>query len=249
MTRARPNARNRNPARLAAALCAALGLVLATAATSEAAVTCGGLTPTINENNATGPVVIKGTGNPDVIVGSRYSDTIASFSDDDIVCGGGGHDSIRSGSGDDEVYGSSGSDTIKTGSGDDEVDPGPPPGPSSSVVWDDRVTMGDGSDYLHGATDQLIAFMGGGGDRVDVFGEAYVEVHGESGDDNLKTFSLFQDFARGEGGSDIVETGMQRGSSWGGHGDDTLTGNTCFGGDFAGASDPGDRFFSCATVE
>lgn len=253
------SARTQIAAAISASAIAACAAILSFASPASAAVTCNGLAPTINQRTATTPQVIKGTANPDVIVGGKAGDTIYGFGNDDVICGGAGEDLIKSGSGDDEVLGQSDSDTLKSGSGDDEVDPGSNGGEGAAY---DEVFAGDGGDTLVLATFELApgylvaAYLGDGADSISLnsYFASSAEVHGQAGDDDLfvRGISIGGIYLYGGSGSDFLRSSEPDGYSRlvGGLGDDLMANaDLCVGGEYSGQSSAGDKFFNCTAIE
>jgi Ca2+-binding RTX toxin-like protein len=65
--------------------------------------------------------VCKGTGGPDVIVGTNKNDDINPFGGDDTVYANGGGDNVRHSYGDDTIWGGTGADTLRGGFGLDHI--------------------------------------------------------------------------------------------------------------------------------
>jgi len=95
-------------------------------------------------------ITIKGTIEPDYIIGTNGRDVIGGgfggdiidgLGGDDLICGSNGDDYIIGGDGDDLIHGSFGNDVLNGGNGDDVLRGSP---------GNDRLDGGDGDDILNG---------------------------------------------------------------------------------------------------
>ena len=75
---------------------------------------CAGRKPTMVVK---GPVLVRGTPGPDVIVGDRGADQIDGAGGDDAICAGAGADLVKGSGGDDLLRGQSGQDGVAGGTG------------------------------------------------------------------------------------------------------------------------------------
>ena len=89
---------------------------------------------------------IFGTSGPDVLRGTRGSETICAFGGRDNVVGRGGQDTVLAGKGDDSVEGNGDTDVLKGGAGDDDL------------------SGGAEQDFLYGGTGNDVLDGGGGTD-------------------------------------------------------------------------------------
>lgn len=132
-----------------------------------AAPTCFGQTATIPN---TGDERIEGTSGPDVIIGDGDRDIVFGGDGDDLICGRGGSDVIDGGSGDDRMSGAAGPDFITGVDGNDEIRGG---------VGKDVLNFGDeedGDDFV----------VGGGGDDDLHAGVGADRLFGNDGNDLLQ---------------------------------------------------------------
>ncbi|MEX2236933.1 MAG: choice-of-anchor Q domain-containing protein [Dehalococcoidia bacterium] len=135
---------------------------------------------------ATVPGIV-GTGEADVIVGTRYADEITELGGSGVVCGGRGNDRIFGGNGDeglfgengnDSIFGELGDDFIQGGAGKDLLDGGP------SGTLGDLLQGGTQGDLLKGGLGNNDFLEGeGGADRLSGGGGTGDSCDGGTGGD------------------------------------------------------------------
>lgn len=148
--------------------------------------------------------VIKAKEGDDVIIGTRYDDTIH---------GGRGHDLLSGLSGDDKVYGGKGDDILMGDYSHYDLD-------GRSVAQD--LTVIEGNDILYGGTGNDRIFGQGGDDKL-YGGKGNDQLWASVGDDELRG-GPGKDLMFGGGGKDTLYGGDQNDDMDGGPGDDKLYG-------------------------
>jgi hypothetical protein len=112
------------------------------------------------------PHVFAPTGNPIIIVLTRFSDHVQGSTDPEVICGGPGADVINGGDGDDELHGNAGSDTLSGQAGSDFLSG---EANSDELHGNDPLNSNanfDRSDVLHGGDGDDFLFGGGFGDEL-----------------------------------------------------------------------------------
>ncbi len=161
--------------------------------------------------------VFGGTG-ADTILGGAGDDSLWGHSGHDLIDGGDGADSIGGGAGNDTIYGGAGNDSIVGGPGIDVIDGGA--GDDLVTIWpetdSDRVTLGDGNDWLDAASAQAGVWAeGGAGNDVMVGGAGADTLIGDEGNDtiiggagdDLIIGGPGHDRLRGGAGADVIRAG------------------------------------------
>jgi Ca2+-binding RTX toxin-like protein len=105
--------------------------------------------PGLDASHEKGPVLINGTADDDVIIGSKGDDGINGNGGEDLICGGAGADDIAGGDANDRIFGESGDDTIR-GRG-----------------LDDFISGGRGNDNIDGDEGENLLYGDGGDDILD----------------------------------------------------------------------------------
>lgn len=130
----------RSAAALMAVMVAVAGLIVATPASTAAAVPkCQGKAATIVGTKRDD--VLRGTKRADVIVAKRGNDTIVARGGNDLICAGPGADVVRAGPGRDKVAGGTGVDVIYGALGPDVL---------RGNAGNDVIRGGDGGDAIDG---------------------------------------------------------------------------------------------------
>ncbi|WP_022703120.1 Ig-like domain-containing protein [Pseudorhodobacter ferrugineus] len=144
-------------------------------------------------------------------------------------------DRIIAGAGDDTILAGLGDDTVFAGIGDDSVEGG---------VGDDSLLGEDGDDTLNGGDGRDTVFGGIGNDLIDTSGPTPIPdidypgvypadlapendrdlVYGGLGDDTIRTGDD-ADTIFGDGGDDLIFSGVDADLVYGGEGDDTIVGS------------------------
>jgi Ca2+-binding RTX toxin-like protein len=126
---------------------------------------CNGRLSTVglDASHERGPVIIEGTDDADVIIGSRGDDIIHGNDGDDTICGGHGADDIAAGDGDDAVFGEGGDDTVRGGAGHDLVSGGDGNDDISGNDDEDQLYGNRGDDILNGVDGSDDKLKGGDG--------------------------------------------------------------------------------------
>ena len=223
--------------------------VVSTPAVVSAGPTCFGLAPTHDYSARNGPVIFSGGPGRQVVIGSRFADTIRGGDGNDVLCGGAGKDKIEGGDGydhifggvgPDEIYGEAGSDVIEGGDGHDMIWGGTGQdfiqggnhmdtidgGPSNDVLrgdaGHDTIDGGDGNDNIGGGGNDD-TLNGGAGDDVITGWTGADKLNGGEGNDTLSGGDG-DDTLRGEQGDDILNGGQGHDSLFGGDGADNMSG-------------------------
>jgi Ca2+-binding RTX toxin-like protein len=198
---------------VATAVVALAPLVVATAASSAAPVTCDGRTATIVGTD--GKDVLEGTSGRDVIHALRGFDAIRGRGGNDIICGGSGADTLLGGPGADRLFGARGGYV-----GDDE---------GTGTWYGNKLEGGPGRDYLSGGPDHDIDWpdYGSTPDRVsfpDATGPITVRPDGTVSGPGIGTDTLAADFELivGTRYDDTMATVGVRSDLQGGEGADSL---------------------------
>ena len=187
---------------------------------------CNGLDATIIVDAKGGTV--NGTTGPDVILGSGNDDVI--FGDDgkDHICGGNGDDEINGKDGNDQLFGDRGEDTLRGGNGKDLIEGGKGNDQTRDGAGNDTVRGGDGNGrFIDDAGDDTYFGQGGGGDRIDKrFNPVGVTIDLDAGEVTesgavTDTFTGIEQ-AKGSPHDDVVLGTSDRNVLLGNDGDDTL---------------------------
>ena len=187
----------------------------------------------INALNPSGPTVLDGTSNDDVILGTTGADIINGMGGDDLICGSSGDDQIMGGNGDDTIYGDDGSDDIWGDLGNDMIDTGQGINTAYGGPGHDQIVGGFGADTLRGGTGND---MIGGDDGSDyIYGEDGNDtLNGDDGNDTIYGGDdndiiwggVGEDWANGDNGGDELNGSYNKDSLYGGAGPDTLIGGS-----------------------
>ena len=220
------------------AICGVACLSVSAPIASKAATDPLCLGVTANVVGTSGPDVLVGTPDKDVVVGGDGDDVIIGLAGRDRLCGGKGNDSIDGRGDRDAINGGPGSDTISAGSerdfllgegGNDTLD---------GERGDDHMAGGAGSDIIAGGPgrDEMTFFASRGGVRASL---VHHRAEGEGHDTLLSIEDLdgtgFADVLVGDGrrnhidggnDDDIIRSRGGRDRMIGGRGDDILRGGT-----------------------
>jgi Ca2+-binding RTX toxin-like protein len=139
---------------------------------------------------------VRGTPEPDDLVGTAAADVICGFEGDDVIRGLGGNDILIGSKGVDQIEGGAGNDSIDGGLTADTPQDSHPDAGLYGGGGNDRIVGGDGTDFIDG---------GAGVD--DLSGDAHQDVIlGGPGGDALHGGSLL-DILVGGGGNDTIDGG------------------------------------------
>ena len=161
----------------------------------------------------TATILITGTDNADVIIGTPGDDVLNGGDSNDVIYGLGGNDTINGGTGSDTIEGGAGADTINGDSGSDTINGGIGNDEIDGGLGDDIINGGNGNDEIDGDLgDDII--NGGDGNDIIIGGRDDDTINGDDGNDNLS----------GSGGNDTIDGGAGDDFIDGGFGDDLLIG-------------------------
>ena len=187
----------------------------------------------------------------DVVHGDAGDDTVLGGHGSDLLYGGTGNDTMAAGRGDDSVFGGDGNDSIQAGSGDDTVFGGAGDDTIRAQAGADSVDGGDGDDVIitYDPTAELPDrdYAGDGLPADDDPTDDIDVVDGGAGNDVIRTGDD-ADTIFGGAGDDRIDGGIDNDAITGGEGADDLRGefgsDTFYGGTagdvVTGGEDPDD---------
>ena len=159
----------------------------------------GNNTVTGGQNSADWADLITAGGGNDILFGNGGNDTIAGGNGNNMLIAGFGVDSVTSGSGNDIIWGNQNDDYLDTGGGADLIFGGMGNDIVLAGAGNDTLYGNEGNDLLNGGSgadryvfatgsgvDQVVGFLFGEGDRLDLAGQTFTR--GASGDGDALLF-------------------------------------------------------------